>query len=114
MAAGLSDLERTRALELGPADVAGEASLRGLLERAGFHVDEERDVTSDFRDALDRRLEALRRHEAALRGSEGDEQVDSERDKRTRMLTGVDEGLLRRTIVLGRSGFGLERPRGSS
>lgn len=103
MAAALTDVERVRALELGPADVAGEAPLRGLFERARFRVEVERDVTSEFRDALERRLDALVQHEAELRRSEGDEEVDAERDKRARMLTGVEEGLLRRTIVLGRS-----------
>ena len=103
MASGLTEVERLRALELGPADVGGEASLRGLLERAGFEIDEERDVTSDFRHALERRLRALRQHEAALRRFEGDEQVDAERDKRSRMLIGVEEGILCRTILLGRS-----------
>lgn len=100
---GLTGVSRQRALELGPADVAGEASLRGLFERARFRVEAERDVTPEFRDALERRLAALVRFEEELRRSEGDEQVDAEREKRARMLVGVEEGLLRRTIVLGRS-----------
>ena len=103
LVAGLTGVKRRRALELGPADVAGEASLRDLVERAHFRVELARDVTPEFREALELRLDALARYDAVLRRSEGDEEVDSERDKRARMLTGIEERLLRRTIVLGRS-----------
>lgn len=103
VADGLQGSRRDRALKLGPGDVDAETSLRCMVEGAGFDVMNERDVTSDFRASIVRRLEALVRHEAALRQAEGDEAVDAEREKRSRMLTGVDEGLLRRTVVVGRA-----------
>jgi hypothetical protein len=103
VADGLQGSQRDRALRLGPGDVDAEASLRSMVEGVDFDVAHERDVTSDFRTSIVRRLDALVRHEAALRRAEGDEAVDGEREKRSRMLTGVDEGLLRRTVVVGRA-----------
>ena len=103
LAEGLGDEALLRALALGPADVEAEASLAGMVERVGFEIMAQRDVTPEFRDGITRRLEALASNEDALRLSEGGEAVDAERDKRSRMLTGVNEGLLRRTIVVGRA-----------
>ena len=98
----LTDADRMRAMQLGPAEVDGEDSLRGLVERAGCPVEEELDVTDALREALERRLSTLARYEAELRRSEGDELVDTERDKRERLLIAINEGLLRRTIVFAR------------
>ena len=58
IADGLGPMGRARALELGPADVDAEASLRELVRRAGFEILAERDVTPDFRRTLVRRLGA--------------------------------------------------------
>ena len=99
----LADADRMRAMQLGPAEVDGEDSLRGLVERAGCPVEEELDVTDALREALERRLSTLARYEAELRRAEGDELVDTERDKRERLLIAINEGLLRRTIVFALS-----------
>ena len=103
LAPNLKGRELDRALELGPADVHAEAALGGLLQRAGFELVIERDVTRDFRVRIRQRLDALTRNEEALRREEGDDVVHAEREKRTRMLEAVSEGLLRRTIVVGRA-----------
>ena len=62
-----------------------------------------RDLTEDFRVSLLDRLNALDQNEAELRRAEGNEMVDTEREKRTKMLTAVQEGLLRRTALVGRA-----------
>lgn len=92
---------KRRALELGPEHVGAEATIRDLVEVAGLRVELERDLTADFRASLVTRLEALDEADVALRRAEGDGAVDAEREKRRRMLRGVDEGVLRRTWVVG-------------
>ena len=47
------------------------------------------------------RLDALDQNETELRRAEGHEMVDTEREKRTDMLTAVQEGMLRRTALVG-------------
>ncbi len=103
LAPNLKDLDLHRALELGPADVHAEAALGEMLQRSGFELVIERDVTREFRVRIRQRLDALARNEQALRREEGDDVVHEEREKRARMLKAVNQGLLRRTIVVGRA-----------
>tara|TARA_A100001037_G_scaffold39139_1_gene30234 strand:+ start:7470 stop:7697 length:228 start_codon:yes stop_codon:yes gene_type:complete len=72
-----------------------------LVAQSGFEVVIERDLTEDFRVSLLDRLDALDQNETALRRAEGHEMVDTEREKRTDMLTAVQEGMLRRTALVG-------------
>jgi hypothetical protein len=74
-----------------------------LVAQSGFEVVIERDLTEDFRVSLLDRLNALDQNDAELRRAEGHEMVDTEREKRANMLTAVQEGLLRRTALVGRA-----------
>ncbi len=103
MAEGLGPAQRARAAELGPEGLGTEGPLRDLVAQSGFEVVIARDLTEDFRVSLLDRLNALDQNEAELRCAEGNEMVDTEREKRTKMLTAVQEGLLRRTALVGRA-----------
>ena len=103
MAEGLGPAQRARAAELGPEGLGTEGPLRDLVAQSGFEVVIARDLTEDFRVSLLDQLNALDQNEAELRRAEGNEMVDTEREKRTKMLTAVQEGLLRRTALVGRA-----------
>ena len=103
MAEGLGPAQRARAAELGPEGLGTEGPLRDLVAQSGFEVVIARDLTEDFRVSLLDWLNALDQNEAELRRAEGNEMVDTEREKRTKMLTAVQEGLLRRTALVGRA-----------
>lgn len=81
--------------------VDAPAALHDLVCAAGFDVLEVRDATPEFRRAVENRLVALRTFERGLRREEGDEAVDEEVGKRERLLTGIEEGLIRRTLIAG-------------
>lgn len=101
IAEGLGAAQRARAIQLGPEDLGTGGPLRDLVAQSGFEVVIERDLTEDFRVSLLDRLDALDQNETALRRAEGHEMVDTEREKRTDMLTAVQEGMLRRTALVG-------------
>ena len=103
MAEGLGPAQRARAAELGPEGLGTEGPLRDLVAQSGFEVVIARDLTEDFRVSLLDRLNALDQNEAELRRAEGNEMVDTERENRNKMLTDVQEGLLRRTALVGRA-----------
>ena len=103
MAEGLGPAQRARAAELGPEGLGTEGPLRDLVAQSGFEGVIARDLTEDFRVSLLDRLNALDQNEAELSRAEGNEMVDTEREKRTKMLTAVQEGLLRRTALVGRA-----------
>ncbi|HAY77120.1 MAG TPA: hypothetical protein DCY33_04700 [Gemmatimonadetes bacterium] len=101
IAEGLGVAQRARAIQLGPEDLGTGGPLRDLVAQSGFEVVIERDLTEDFRVSLLDRLDALDQNDAELRRAEGHEMVDTERQKRTDMLTAVQEGMLRRTALVG-------------
>ena len=101
IAEGLGVAQRARAIQLGPEDLGTGGPLRDLVAQSGFEVVIERDLTEDFRVSLLDRLDALDQNETELRRAEGHEMVDTERQKRTDMLTAVQEGMLRRTALVG-------------
>ena len=103
IAEGLGAAQRARAIQLGPEDLGTGGPLRDLVAQSGFEVVIERDLTEDFRVSLLDRLDALDQNETELRRAEGHEMVDTEREKRVNMLTAVQEGLLRRTALVGRA-----------
>ena len=103
IAEGLGVAQRARAIQLGPEDLGTGGPLRDLVAQSGFEVVIERDLTEDFRVSLLDRLDALDQNDAELRRAEGHEMVDTERQKRTDMLTAVQEGMLRRTALVGRA-----------
>ena len=103
MAERLGAEERARATELGPEHLGTGGPLRDLVAQSDFEVVIERDLTDDFRSSLLERLDVLDQRDEELRRAEGHESVDVEREKRKRMLTALEEGLLRRTAVVGRA-----------
>ena len=87
IAEGLGVAQRARAIQLGPEDLGTGGPLRDLVAQSGFEVVIERDLTEDLRVSLLDRLDALDQNDAELRRAEGHEMVDTERQKRTDMLT---------------------------
>ena len=97
---GLSAAQTRRAAELGPTEVTAAASPETLTHRAGFTVVHREDVTQQFRESCEALLQAHARLESALRAEEGDEVFEEERTRRTKMLTGIRERLLLRSLVV--------------
>ncbi len=97
---GLTQAGERRAAELGPPNVTAPLSPDALARQAGLSVVVLQDVTEDFRatcEALLRTREALA---AELRAEEGDDVYEDERTKQTAMLTGIDEGVLCRSLIV--------------
>ena len=88
-----------RIAELIPMDVLAEASPDELCRRAGFSIIGCADLTDEFRvtaEAIVRAREAL---ETELRASDGDEVYEGDQTRKTNALVGIDEGLLRRSLI---------------
>ena len=99
---GLGDRGRARAAELGPAEVLASGPARHLLRQAGFVIEHEENVTTAFATVCDSVLRAREGAESELREAEGDLEYETEQDKKARMLHGIGEGLLVRTLVVAR------------
>ena len=97
--AGLSAAAAQRVEELVPMDALADGSLAELAERAGFSVVTCDDVTDQFRIICDAILHARERHEAELRAVDGDEVYDDDQRRKVAVLTGIDEGLLERSLI---------------
>ncbi len=98
--AGTSADDGVRAADLGPSEVFSPLSPEELLGRAGFEVLTTRDLTAGFEATVRAILEARRDLEPALRREEGDLAYEEEMDKKTHMLQGISEGLLRRSLTV--------------
>ncbi len=98
--AGLSEFERIRAEELGPSDVSSPSPIEDLTHAAGLTIIARKDVTELFRATCTAILEARKRLEVELRRDEGKDLYEEEQDKKHLMLTGIDEGLLRRSLFV--------------
>lgn len=98
---GLSEKAHRRAARIGPRSVTSDRSSEQLLTDSGFTEVEIVDVTEDF----ERTAQAWKRHyseyEAELRRLIGDEQFEDLNKNRTDLITGVEEGLLERTLAVG-------------
>ena len=103
---GLSATGQSRACELGPAEVVGSPD--GLAQSAGFVDVTLRDATGLFRTTCEGLLEASLRWEDDLRAEQGDEAYVEGRRKGEAMLTGIREGLLLRSMIVG------VKPRGTT
>ncbi len=93
-----------RADELGPSNTAGPAAPDELARQTGFTVLVYQDVTAAFRDTCRAFLDARRALETELRAEEGDAFYDEELAKKETMLTGIDEGLLKRALIVTMKG----------
>ena len=97
---GLSQAEERRAAELGPSDVTAPDSPEALARQAGLSVVVLQDVTEEFRKTCEALLRAREALEAELRAEEGDDAYEEERSKKSAMLTGIDEGVLCRSLIV--------------
>jgi hypothetical protein len=99
----LSASDAALAGELGPSMVGSTEPVEDLMASAGFDDVQARDVT----DALARSCETILAFrevmEAELRAEEGDAAFEEERATKEGMLEAVRRGLLRRTLIVGRS-----------
>lgn len=100
--AGLTAAQMARATELGPTYVVAAATPPQLAQEAGFHVVEHVDVTAEFRATAAAFLRARNALEQELRAEEGDAEFDHARTTEEDTLIGIDEGLLKRMLLVVR------------
>ena len=98
--AGVTEAQERRAAELGPSDVTAPASPEALTLAAGLTIVVTEDVTDAFRVTCAALAAARRDLEDELRADEGDDFYEEERRKKNAMLKGIDEGILRRSLVV--------------
>lgn len=99
-ARGLGPAARDRAVEIGPSHLGPDDSIEESAVSAGFRLLEVLDLTADFRRVAVESAGELQRRSAELRSEEDEQTYVDELDRKTRMVRGVDEGLLVRTLVL--------------
>ena len=97
---GLTEAGERRATELGPSDVAAPLAPDALARKAGLSVVDVQDVTEDFRATCEALLRARDALAPDLRAEEGDDLYEEERTAKTAMLTGIDEGVLCRSLIV--------------
>ena len=97
---GLTEAGERRAAELGPSNVAALLSPDALARQASLSVVVLQDVTANFRATCEALLRARDALAADLRAEEGDELYEVERTAKTAMLTGIDEGVLCRSLIV--------------
>ena len=98
--AGVTKAQERRAAELGPSDVTAPASIEALTQAAGLTVVLTEDVTDSFRATCAALVAARRDLEDELRAVEGDGFYEEERRKKNAILKGIDEAILRRSLVV--------------
>jgi hypothetical protein len=96
----LEPVAEPRASELGPSDVLGFGRPEELLRTTGFSVVTQQDVTDVFRVTCGAIVEAREQLEAELRTEMGDEVYEEDQAKKRRMLIGISEGVLVRSLVV--------------
>jgi hypothetical protein len=100
VAEGLDKKDHRRAVRIGPRAVASTKEAGQLLVQAGFTEVEVIDLTTEFERTARAWLDEYLANEAALRGIVGAE-FDDLHKNRTDMIGGLEEGLLKRTMVSG-------------
>ena len=98
--AGMTKAQERRANELGPSEVVAPSSFETLSQVAGLTIVLTEDVTEAFRSTCAALATARRDLENELRIAEGDDFYEEERRKKHAMLEGIDEGILRRSLVV--------------
>lgn len=96
-----SAFDRERAAELGPAEVNSPSPIEAITLSCGFEIVVQRDVTESFHRTCKAILEVRKELEKELRAEEGSELYVEEQGKKLGMLTGIEEGLLRRSLIIG-------------
>ena len=100
---GLSEVAEQRVRELVPMEALAEAPPAELTRRAGFAVVASEDVTDQFRATGLAVVRARERYEAELRAADGDEVYEDDQQRKVAVLTGIDEGLLLRSMIAARA-----------
>ena len=99
---GLSETERRRAaLDGPPALLSRGLSQRELLERAGFTVALERDLTPEFLETARGWYGARQRHWDALVEADGEALMAQRDADSTAIIRSIEAGLLRRALFIG-------------
>ena len=113
VAPGLSKQAHRRAVRAGPPAVGARRDSHSLLRQAGFAQVSESDVTPEYAvtakawyDVADRLRDELRPIDPVL--------FDEQQRDRRRMLAAVEDGLLRRSLLVATSGAGKAMKRRSS
>lgn len=100
-ASGLNRQERARAHRSGPWAVASTHAPAELLRRAGFVEVTAIDETDEFRETANAWIDQWDHHRAALADLYGETEFDTRQQERRVQLKAVDDGLLRRSLVIG-------------
>lgn len=98
----LSERERRRAHRSGPWAVASRYAPDELMRRAGFVDVEVIDQTAEFRATAAAWIGEWTRHRDALVVLHGVADFETRQQERSVQLCAIDDGLLRRSLVLGR------------
>ncbi len=97
---GLTPAQERRAAELGPSDVTASASPVALTASAGLTIVVTQDVTDTFRATCSALRAARRDLEEELRNDEGDDFYEEALRTKDAMLSGIDEGVLCRSLIM--------------
>ena len=97
---GLDARRRRRAHRDGPVAVASHLTNRELLARAGFVDIEETDCTAEFAAVARSWIDEYDRHHDALAQLLGAEEIDQRQQDRRAQLHAVEDGLLRRSLLV--------------
>lgn len=97
---GLRASNEIRAAELGPSDVTSLALVKELACSAGLTIIAHKDVTEIFHNTCKAILEAREKLEKKLWAEEGDKVYEEEQGRKLSMLTGINEGLLYRSLII--------------
>jgi hypothetical protein len=93
-------------VRLGPRAVGSSRGQAELLAAAGFDEVDEVDVTGDFLETARRWLRHSSELEPQLRASLGDEMFEQQLADRTDIVTAIEEGLLKRSLLVATAPHG--------
>lgn len=100
---GLSKTDHRNAVRLGPRAVDSSAPEATLMKRAGFRDVEVTDVTHDYLEVARAWQTQFFRHGEELKQILGEQEWEERQSDRQGMIRGIEEGLLQRLLVTGRS-----------
>lgn len=99
---GLSAADTELAAVLGPANVHADGALVDMVAAVGLEPLHVVDWTDALRAVGERTITALEAAAEAIRLTEGDAVYEEELGKKTRIVEGIDRGVLARTLVIAR------------
>ncbi len=99
---GLDRKQYREALRVGPPAIEARASDDVLMQRAGFIDVRVTDVTSEFLDTARGWKGEFLRHGSAIKAILGEAGWEERQASQGEIITGIEDGLLRRILVSGR------------